>query len=165
MYIGVLPVCTCVPPECSTHGGQKRALDALELQLTDNCELTMQVLGVKPRSPGRATSALKCGPISLSYVIKCIVNWSPPLLDCEPLTHNNGRWADRRAAVHITLEHWCIVGQNGCNEKSIWEKSLYLTWRHSLSYSCQDDAMLVKGYMDHRNRTEWLPQNLVNILT
>lgn len=49
----------CMPSVC---GGQKKALDALELELQAIMGCLMWVLGTKPRSPAKAASDFKVEP-------------------------------------------------------------------------------------------------------
>lgn len=53
MCLAILPVYRCMPDD---HGGQKRASNLLGLEL--QLWVVMGMLGIEPRLPRRATSAL-----------------------------------------------------------------------------------------------------------
>lgn len=57
-----LSVCLCTRCMPSVSGGQKKALDALELELQASMSCLMWVLGTKLKSPAKAASAFKVEP-------------------------------------------------------------------------------------------------------
>lgn len=70
--MGVLPVYVCIAYECNTCGGQKRVLDALELELQTTVGYHVDT-GNRLGSYGRTASAFNCRASSpvlawLSYV-------------------------------------------------------------------------------------------------
>lgn len=59
MWVGVLPtyICLWVPCMPDAQGNQKRASNPLKLKL--KMSVNMRVLGMEPKSPGRAASPLR----------------------------------------------------------------------------------------------------------